>query len=158
IRFFYRRLAGRPTQGPELLRDILQELGGSFIKFGQILSLQIDTLPREYCDVLLTLLDRVPPFSSEEVERVFLESLHASPRDLYQSFDYTSIAAASIGQVHSATLKDGTPVAIKVQRPGIREIFERDNLLLRAGVRIIFFLRIRSLYFMRDPVRELSTW
>jgi ubiquinone biosynthesis protein len=157
-RFGYRRLRGRPGQGPELLRDIFEKLGGSFIKFGQILSLQIDTLPREYCDILLTLLDSVPPFPAEEVERVILESLHASPRDLYQTFDYQSIAAASIGQVHRATLKDGTPVAVKVQRPGIREIFERDNLLLRVGISIILFLRIRTMYFMRDPVRELSTW
>ena len=157
-RFTYRRLRGRPAQGPELLRGILEKLGGSFIKFGQILSLQIDTLPREYCDALLALLDRVPPFPAEQVDRVFLETLRASPRDLYQSFDYQPVASASIGQVHRAAMKDGTPVAVKVQRPGIREVFERDNLLLRVGIRIVLFLRIRSLYFMRDPVRELSTW
>src|SRR5262249_53887915 len=63
-----------------------------------------------------------------------------------------------IGQVHRAALKDGTAVAVKVQRPGIRRVFERDNRLLRAAVRLILFLRIRSLYFLRDPVRELSTW
>jgi ubiquinone biosynthesis protein len=55
-------------------------------------------------------------------------------------------------------LKSGEVVAVKVQRPGIRAVFERDNLLLRVGIRIILFLRVRSLYFMRDPVRELSTW
>ena len=67
-------------------------------------------------------------------------------------------ASASIGQVHRAKLNDGAEVAVKVQRPNIRAVFERDNLLLRLGVRIIFFFRIRSFYFMRDPVRELSTW
>ena len=77
-RFLYRRLRGRPTEGPELLREIFEKLGGSFIKFGQILSLQIDTLPREYCDALLALEDSVPPFSTELVERVCLETLHAS--------------------------------------------------------------------------------
>src|SRR5438094_9556828 len=117
-RFTYRRLRGRPAQGPELLRGILEKLGGSFIKFGQILSLQIDTLPREYCDALLALLDRVPPFPPEEVERVFMESLHASPRDLYSAFAYEPIASASIGQAHRATMKPGTSVAVKVQRPG----------------------------------------
>src|SRR6267154_2109950 len=86
--FLYRRWRGRPDHGPELLREVFEKLGGSFIKFGQILSLQIDTLPREYCDALLALLDRVPPFPPEEVERVFMESLHASPRDLYSSFNY----------------------------------------------------------------------
>src|SRR6185369_6213948 len=90
-RFLYRRMRGRPEHGPELLRALFEKLGGSFIKFGQILSLQIDTLPREYCDALLALLDRVPPFSTELVEQVFLETLHASPRDLYQSFDYAPV-------------------------------------------------------------------
>jgi ubiquinone biosynthesis protein len=157
-RYGYRRLRARPTQGPDLLREIFEKLGGSFIKFGQILSLQIDTLPREYCDALLALLDRVPPFPAEQVDRVFLETLRASPRDLYESFDYEPVGSASIGQVHRATLKDGTSAAVKVQRPGIRQVFERDNLLLRMGIRIVLFLRIRTLYFMRDPVRELSTW
>src|SRR6266480_2144520 len=157
-RFAWRHLRGQATQGPELVREFFEKLGGSFIKFGQILSLQIDSLPREYCDALLSLLDRVPPFPPDEVERVFMESLRASPRDLYQSFDYQPIASASIGQAHRATLKDGTAAAVKVQRPGIRAVFERDNLLLRVGVRFILFFRIRSLYFMRDPGRELSPW
>src|SRR5262245_4594724 len=154
----YRHLRGLPTHGPDLLREFFEKLGGSFIKFGQILSLQIDSLPREYCDALLSLLDRVPPFAAEQVDSVFLETLHDSPRHLYRTFDYKVIASASIGQVHRAMLQDGTPVAVKVQRPGIRAVFERDNLLLRAGVQMILFFRIRSMYFMRDPVRELSTW
>lgn len=158
LKYGFRRLRGVPRHGPELVRQMFEDLGGSFIKFGQILSLQIDTLPREYCDALLALLDRVPPFPAEQVERVFIETLRGAPRDLYQAFDYQPVASASIGQVHRATLKDGTRAAVKVQRPGIRAIFERDNLLLRMGVRIVFFLRIRSMYFMRDPVRELSTW
>src|SRR5258708_6946183 len=94
-RFLYRRWRGRPDHGPELLREVFEKLGGSFIKFGQILSLQIDTLPREYCDALLALLDRVPAFSAEEVEQVFLEVLGSSPRDLYLEFDYKPLASAS---------------------------------------------------------------
>ncbi len=62
FRFLYRKIRGRPVHGPELARQVFEDLGGSFIKFGQILSLQIDTLPREYCDALLSLLDRVLPF------------------------------------------------------------------------------------------------
>src|SRR5215470_8322397 len=125
-RFLYRRRRGRPHHGPELLRGLFERLGGSFLKFGQILSLQIDTLPREYCDALLALLDRVPPFSAEQVDRVFFESFATTPRELFSDFDYQPVASASIGQVHRATLKDGTRVAVKVQRPGIRAVFERD--------------------------------
>jgi ubiquinone biosynthesis protein len=157
-RFLTRRIRKRPHHGPELLKGLFERLGGSFLKFGQILSLQIDTLPREYCDALLDLLDRVPPFQAEHVERIFVETLRASPRDLFQTFDFVPFASASIGQVHRATLKDGSPVAVKVQRPGIRAVIELDNLLLRIAVKLVFFFRIRSLYFMRDPVRELSSW
>ena len=137
---------------------MLEEISGSFLKFGQILSLQVDSLPREYCDALLSLLDRVPPFPREDVTRIFEEDLGRHPETVYQQFDYRPIASASIGQVHKAMLKDGTPVAVKVQRPGIRDVFMRDAVLLRWFVRLIFLLRIRSLYFMRDPVREFNDW
>src|ERR1700681_5026323 len=73
-RFLYRRRRGLPDDGPELLKNLFERLGGSFLKFGQILSLQIDSLPREYCDALLALLDRVPPFEAEHVERIFQEA------------------------------------------------------------------------------------
>jgi ubiquinone biosynthesis protein len=148
----------RPLDGPLLLREGLERVGGSFVKFGQILSLQVDTLPREYCDALLGLLDRVPTASREEVLSVFRDEFNALPEDLYAEFDYEALASASIGQVHKARLRDGTPVAVKVQRPGVHYDFHRDVLLMRCFMWVVFLLRIRSLYFMRDPVRELSTW
>jgi ubiquinone biosynthesis protein len=148
----------RRTPGPERLRLLLEELGGSFLKFGQILSLQIGSLPREYCDALLNLLDRVPPFSREQVERVFAEELRKSPLQLFREFEPRPIASASIGQVHRAVLTDGAQVAVKVQRPGVQEIFHRDAVLLSLFVRFVFFFRIRTLYFMRDPVREFNDW
>src|SRR3954462_11704530 len=110
-RYLWRRMRHQPTEGPELVREFFEKLGGSFIKFGQILSLQIDTLPREYCDALLALLDRVPPFGPDQVEQVFAATLRTSPRDLYRQFDYQPVASASIGQVHKASLKDGALVA-----------------------------------------------
>src|SRR5215471_2984907 len=112
LTFLYRRLRGRATHGPDLLREFFEKLGGSFIKFGQILSLQIDALPREYCDALLNLLDRVPPFNREEVQQVFAEELHSAPDELFREFQAEPIASASIGQVHRAVLKNGTPVAV----------------------------------------------
>ncbi|HWC98829.1 MAG TPA: AarF/UbiB family protein, partial [Candidatus Sulfopaludibacter sp.] len=153
-----RRMRGLPVDGPELLRQGLQDLGGAFLKFGQVLSLQVELFPPEYCNALLALLDRIPPFPRRQVEQIVAEELGGMPENLYRQFDYTPIAAASIGQVHRAVLKDGSAVAVKVQRPGIAHIFERDCLLLEQLVRLIVTLRIRSLYFLRESVRELSSW
>ena len=153
-----RRLSGIPVEGHLLLREGIEQAGGCFIKFGQILSLQMDTLPREYCDALLSLLDRVPTAPREAVDLIIREDLKGAPEQVFRTFDYTPLASASIGQVHRAQLKDGTQVAVKVQRPNVRYLFYRDLLLMRSFVVVIFFLRIRSLYFMRDPVRELATW
>ena len=153
-RYFLRR----PTNGAELMREGLEKIGGTFIKFGQILSLQMDTLPKEYCDALLRLLDRVPTCSREEVDECFLTELGSPPTAIFGEFDYHAIASASIGQVHRATLKDGTKVAVKVQRPGVRNAFQRDLLLMRSFIQVVFLFGIRSLYFMRDPIRELDSW
>ena len=155
----YDRIRGRSRiPGPERARLMFEELSGSLLKFGQILSLQVDTLPRAYCDALLSLLDRVPPFSAAEVKRVFTEEFGKAPEVLYREFDYRPLASASIGQVHRAVLQDGKQVAVKVQRPDAREVFLRDAALLRLFIRIVFLFRIRTLYFMRDPVREFTEW
>jgi ubiquinone biosynthesis protein len=154
----YRRWKGQPLNGPVLLREGLEQIGGSFVKFGQILSLQVDTLPIEYCDALLGLLDRVPTASRDQVIGVFRHEFNSLPEDIYERFDYEAIASASIGQVHRAQLRDGTDVAVKVQRPGVHHDFHRDVLLLRCFIWLVFLFRIRTLYFMRDPVREMSTW
>ncbi|MEQ1884816.1 MAG: AarF/UbiB family protein [Bryobacteraceae bacterium] len=157
-KIIHRQLSGRPIEGPQLVRQLCERLSGSFLKFGQILSLQLDSLPKEYCDALLSLLDSVPVAGPEKVDGVFLEEFGQRPTELYADFNYKAIASASIGQVHKARLFDGTEVAVKVQRPGIRVIFARDNILLDAMVRCVLFFHIRRLYFMRDAVRELSTW
>ena len=153
-----RKWKGQPLDGPNLVREGLESIGGSFVKFGQILSLQVDTLPIEYCNALLRLLDSVPTSTSEEIIGVFREEFGRPPEELYAGFDYVAIGSASIGQVHQARLPDGTKVAIKVQRPGVQADFYRDVVLMRLFVWCVFTFRIRSLYFMRDTVRELSTW
>jgi len=153
-----RHFRKEPLDGPHLLREGLEKAGGTFVKFGQILSLQVDTLPREYCEALMGLLDRVPTASREQVLGVFQSEFGMPPDELYAAFDYKALASASIGQVHRGVLRDGTKVAIKVQRPGVHRDFHRDILLLRGCIWFIFLFRIRSLYFMRDPVRELATW
>ncbi len=153
-----RRLRGQPVKGHLLLREGFENVGGSFLKLGQIMSLQVDILPREYCDALLSLLDRVPTSSPEEVAGVFLAEYGRPPEELYAEFDYVAIGSASIGQVHRAKLEDGTPVAVKVRRPGVLQMFHRDTLLLQSLVWLIFLFRVRSLYFTRDLVREQVTW
>src|ERR1700689_2040072 len=118
-KLLFRWLRGRPLDGPNLLREGFEKAGGTFVKFGQILALQVDTLPPSYCAALMRLLDRVPTASREHVLRVFEEDLKAAPEILYSKFDYNAIASASIGQVHRAELHDGTAVAVKVQRPNV---------------------------------------
>jgi len=154
----WRRAKGRPVHTPRLLLEALERLSGSLLKFGQIMATQVEDLPREYCDVLLSLLDRVPPISPQAVLGVFVEEVHAAPEKIFQSFDYQPIASASIGQVHRATMRDGTAVAVKVQRPGIRKVFERDLAVLALLVRMVYAFRIRRMYFLRNLVRELELW
>ena len=96
-------------------------------------------------------------FPRSGVNDVFHEELGDLPTAIFDDFDYDVIGSASIGQVHKATYK-GDIVAIKVQRPGIQKVFERDAMLLNLLVRIVFLFRVRSLYFMRDPVREFHEW
>jgi ubiquinone biosynthesis protein len=154
----WRRVTGRPIHGPELVRHGFEQVGGSFLKLGQIMSQQIDTIPREYCDALLTLLDRVPTCTRRELDDVFKAEFGGPPMSIYSAFDYEALASASIGQVHKAALRDGTSVAVKVRRPGVQRDFHRDSLLLQSFVWMVFAFRIRSMYFMRDPTRELMNW
>src|SRR5262247_4011372 len=77
-----RRLRGQPVMGHLLLREAFERVGGSFLKLGQIMSLQVDLLPREYCDALLSLLDRVPPSSDQEVRQIFLSEFGRPPEEL----------------------------------------------------------------------------
>ncbi len=114
----------------ERLRAALVELGPTYVKLGQVLSTRPDLIPPDICTDLETLQDRVPPVSNEEAAQVILAELGRDPVEAFGSFDGTPIAAASISQVHRATLKDGTAVAVKIQRPGIASLIESDTELL----------------------------
>lgn len=111
---------------PERLRVVLEELGPSFIKLGQILSGRPEWLPPDYIEELEKLQDRVPPIPFEEVRQVVESELECTIESFFTSFDPNPLAAASIGQVHSATLQDGREVVVKVQRPRLKRILAVD--------------------------------
>jgi ubiquinone biosynthesis protein len=110
----------------ERLRKVFEELGPTFVKLGQILSTRPDLIPHDYIVEFSKLQDHVPPFSYDNVTQIIKEELKQAPEDIFHHFEQTPIAAASIGQVHRATLKNGKAVVVKVQRPDIREEIEAD--------------------------------
>ncbi len=111
--------------------NMLEELGPTFVKFGQILSTRPDLLPAKYLARLQSLQDHVQAVSFDDIKRQIELGLGASPDVLFYTFDKEPIASASIAQVHGAVLKDGTDVVVKVQRPGLRPVIEADLSLLR---------------------------
>ncbi len=131
---------------PARLRMALEELGPTFIKLGQLLSTRPDFIPPEYLDELTKLQDSVPPFTYAEVQQIFQEELGKDPADIYEYFDSTPLAAASIGQVHSARLgadqavsgeEQSRDVVVKVQRPGIENTIAVDLEILAHIARLM---------------------
>ena len=126
---WFRRSSG--SRG-ERLRLAFEELGPIFMKFGQMLSTRRDLLPRDIADELTKLQDRVPPFSGSAARRI-VETAYGRPlEEVFARFDETPLAAATIAQVHPAQLKSGQEVVVKVVRPGIRALIERDLEVLYA--------------------------
>lgn len=116
----------------ERIRRTLEDLGPIFVKFGQILSTRKDLLPDDIAVELARLQDRVPPFPSSSAMAI-IEKAYGKPiSEMFQSFDETPLASASIAQVHGAVLPDGTSVIVKVVRPGIEKIIHRDIGLMRT--------------------------
>lgn len=111
---------------PRRVRMVLEELGPTYIKLGQILSMRQDLIPMEYTEEFSRLQDEVQAFGFGDVGKVIREELGSEIKDLFEHFEETPIAAASLGQVHYARLKNGEEVAVKVQRPDIRKIIDAD--------------------------------
>ncbi|HEX6185420.1 MAG TPA: AarF/UbiB family protein [Pyrinomonadaceae bacterium] len=114
-----------PAKMEELAADV-EKMGPTFIKLAQLLSTRADLLPQPYIDALTRLQDNVGPFPFTEVEEIVAGELGVRISKAFSRFDATPIAAASLGQVHRAALRDGREVVVKVQRPGIREEMSKD--------------------------------
>ena len=110
----------------EDLPDDLEKLGPTYVKLGQFLSTRADFLPPQYLKELTRLQDKVKPIPQEEMEKILSEELETRISKAFEYFDYTPLASASLGQVHFARLRGGKPVAVKIQRPGIREQIFND--------------------------------
>ena len=133
--------ADTPDEAPEALANDLEQLGPTFIKLGQVLSTRPDLLPPAYLEALTRLQDSVKPFPFADVQRIVEEELGARFSKAFSMFEEKPIAAASLGQVHRAALRDGRVVAVKVQRPGIAKTVATD---LEAIEEIAQFLTNRT--------------
>src|SRR5205809_1448661 len=142
-------LEGSPSERGQHLREMLDELGPTFVKFGQLLSTRPDIVPPDILAELQGLQDDVRPFPYEDVERVIREDLELSVEQLFTEFEETPVAAASIGQVHRATLPNGHRVAVKVQRPNAPRQVDADLALLYQAAKIAKE-RVKALEFI-DP-------
>ena len=126
-RKFLRVLLGkRHWPPPKVVRETLEELGLTFLKFGQVLAMRRDLLPAAYIDELVSLHDNLPAMGIDVVRATVEVELGAPLTELFSSFSETPLAAATIAQVHEATMRDGRHVAVKVQRPGLKAMISKD--------------------------------
>jgi predicted unusual protein kinase regulating ubiquinone biosynthesis (AarF/ABC1/UbiB family) len=129
-----KQTARRKTQAV-WIRNTLLDLGPTFIKVGQLFSTRADIFPGEYVEELAKLQDKVPAFSYEQVEATIEKELGKKIPELFENFEPIPLAAASLGQVHKAVLHSGESVVVKVQRPGLKKLFEIDLQILKGITR-----------------------
>jgi ubiquinone biosynthesis protein len=139
-------------------RIALEKLGGAWIKLGQMLALRFDLLPAAFCHELFKLLNEVPPFPYSTVRETIKQELGDYPEMIFRSFEEKPFASASIGQVHRAVLHSGEQVAVKVQRPNIREILRTDIGLMYALGGIIDRTHVFGYTPTREVIDEFARW
>lgn len=120
------RVTPKEAAKAEELAGDLEKLGPTFVKLGQLLSTRVELLPRAYLEALARLQDKVEPFPFDDVEKIVTSELGVRMSKAFSDFEVAPMAAASLGQVHRARLRDGRQVAVKVQRPGIRDAMLED--------------------------------
>ncbi|WP_371380134.1 ABC1 kinase family protein [Sporomusa aerivorans] len=146
-----------PADLSERIRMVLQELGPTYIKLGQIASTRPDIFPHEIIANLEKLQDNVAAFPFEQVQNLISKELGADIEEIFQDFEAQPLAAASIGQVHAATLKSGQKVAVKIQRPDIAAVIETDlEILLELAVTAQNRLQWAKKYQIADLIDEFA--
>ena len=161
-RFLNEKLGREPGEfdqysTPEKIRLMLQELGPTYVKLGQIVSSQSNMLPPDWIDELAKLQSEVAPFPGEQAVEIVTTELGASPDEIFAEFSRKPLAAASIGQVHQATLFDGQRVIIKVQRPGIVPKITADIAIIREVANLLESTNnLARSYGIKDIVNEFA--
>ncbi len=158
-----RRLAPvllRPTSARlyRAIRQAIEDLGLTYLKFGQFLAMRFDILPPALCQELARLFEAVEPIPFADIRAVIAAELGGAPEQLYDRLDPVPIAAASVAQVHVAWTRVGEKVAVKVQRPGIRPTFEADMRLLAAYGGMLDRLGLSAVFSVREIVEEFAQW
>ncbi|NEP72004.1 MAG: AarF/ABC1/UbiB kinase family protein [Okeania sp. SIO2G4] len=141
---------------PEVLRNILVDLGPVYVKLGQLLSTRPDLLPADYIDTLSSLQANVPAVPWSEVEVLIRQQLSQPLEEIFSDINTECVAAGSIAQTYKATLKDGTEVALKVQRPGIDRIIDKDTSLLKSLAELVSFTDFGNDYDIVSLAEEFS--
>jgi predicted unusual protein kinase regulating ubiquinone biosynthesis (AarF/ABC1/UbiB family) len=152
--FRRRNAPSRPVRA----RAALERLGGAWVKLGQMLAMRFDLLPAPYCDELFKLLNRVEPFPYEQVREIVRQDLGDVPEAVFRAFAPEPFAAASIGQVHRAILPTGERVAVKVQRPRIRQVMRTDIDLMYAASRLLDWTHLFGATRSRAVIDEFARW
>ncbi len=142
---------------PEVLCNILIDLGPVYVKLGQLLSTRPDLLPKHYIEALSELQSNVPPVSWPEINQLLEQELPQPSQEIFQEIKQIPIAAGSIAQVHQATLKNGQKVALKVQRPGIETVVDQDIKLIKGIAELVSFTDFGEDYDIVAIADEFTT-
>lgn len=143
--------------GPKRLKQFFEDAGGSYLKLGQMLALQPDLVPLEYCNELFDLMDRVSPFDAGTARRVFQNETGLTVDEAFEAFDDKPLSTASIGQVHVAVFK-GRKVAVKIQRPEAEARMIPDLQIASLLIRMIRLFRFKPLWWLIEPISEFIRW
>lgn len=140
---------------PEKLREILEDLGPTYVKLGQIMSMRSDMLPEKYCRELTRLRTEVRPLPFETILQIIKQELGRPFSQIFKKVEPQPLGSASIAQVHAATLLDGRKVVVKVQRPAIHEMMENDIRLMRRASGLLKLTSVGNLIDFGTIIDEL---